>query len=83
MATKKCNIEEYSRRFNLYIGKGNEARKTLGEFISINEEFKFRDNLTCFFWFVDIISSSVMNDDIKKKIYIGSKLREMLNEKDF
>ena len=48
MAIKKSNVEGCSRRYNFYIGKGNEAIQALGEFISIKEELKFRDNFTCF-----------------------------------
>ena len=83
MASKKSNVEECSRRYNFYIGKGNEARQAFGEFISIKEELKFRDNLTCFAWSFDIISSSVMNDHIKKKLKFGGKLRKMFHEQDF
>ena len=81
MATKKSHVEECSRRYNVYIGKGNEARQALGEFISIKEELKFRDNLTCFAWFLDIISSSVMNDDIKKKIIMEANLEKSFMKK--
>ena len=83
MATKKSNVKECSRRFNLYIGKGNEPRQALGEFISIKEELKFRDNLACFVWFIDIISSSVMNDDIKKIIILEANLEKSLMKKTF
>ena len=69
MTNKKSSVEECSKRQKFYIGKGNEARQALGEFISIKEELKFRDNFTCFAQFLDIISYLVMNDDIKKKIY--------------
>ena len=82
IATKESNVEE-CRRYNFYIGKGNEARQALGVFISIKEELKFRDNLTCFAWFLDVISSSVINDHIKKKIYFSGKLREMFHEQNF
>ena len=80
MATKKSNVEECSR-YNFYIGKGNEARQALGEFISIKEELKFRDNLTCFVWFLDIISSLVMNDDIKKKSILEANLEKSFTKK--
>ena len=81
MATKKSHVEECSRSYNVYIGKGNEARQALGEFISIKEELKFRDNLTCFAWFLDIISSSVMNDDIKKKTILEANLEKSFMKK--
>ena len=81
MAIKKSHVEECSRRYNVYIGKGNEARQALAEFISIKEELKFRDNLTCFAWFLDIISSSVMNDDIKKKTILEANLEKSFMKK--
>ena len=81
MASKKSNVEECSRRYNFYIGKGNEARQAFGEFISIKEELKFRDNLTCFAWSLDIISSSVMNDHIKKKLILEANLEKCFMNK--
>ena len=50
-------------------------------FISIKEELKFRDNLTCFAWFLDVISSSVINDHIKKKIILVVNLEKCFMNK--
>ena len=61
--------------------KENEAKQALGEFISIKEELKFRDNVTSFAWFLDIISSSVINDDIKKKIILEANLEKAFMKK--
>ena len=59
-----------------------KARQSLGKFISIEEELKYKDNLTCFVWFIDIISTSVMNNIMKKKIIL-EELRKKYHEEDF
>ena len=57
--------EENEKRHQLHIGRSKNAGDCNKKFSQIKSVLKFKDNLSCFSWLLDFVSSTIIEDESK------------------
>ena len=59
------SVSRNEKRHQLYIGRGINDGNCIEKFSQIKSVLKFKDNLSCFSWLFDFVSSTIIEDESK------------------
>ena len=68
--------EENEKRHQLYIGRGINDGNCIEKFSQIKSVLKFKDNLSCFSWLLDFVSSTIIEDESKRNQIISVNIEK-------